>query len=93
MSHTTVLLLALLFANFGTAVPRGIHARFRNNHHTIAALRDARLEGPEELLHRAAKVDILGRNWPQLVHKLHRQPNSTVKIVTLGGRLSPWAIS
>jgi hypothetical protein len=44
--------------------------------------------GPEELLHHGLKFDIQGRNWPQLVHKLYQEPNSTIKIVSLGGSVT-----
>jgi hypothetical protein len=92
MSFRIPLLLALLLAmaNCGIATPRSMHARHRDNHQHIAAmrLREARLPGPEKLLPHAAKFDIQGRNWPQLVHKLHQQPNSTITIVTLGGSVT-----
>jgi hypothetical protein len=91
MWRNTLLPLALLLlASCCSASYPGHRARHLSSDQRQALdhLWDADLVGPEKLLHNAAKFDIQGRNWPQLVHKLYKQPNSTVKIVTLGGSVS-----
>jgi hypothetical protein len=91
MWPSTVLTLALLLL----ASCSSVSSRFFAEHHrdvhqreALERLREVTFVVPEKLLHQAVKLDIQGRNWPELVQKLYKDPNSTVKIVILGGSVS-----
>jgi lysophospholipase L1-like esterase len=91
MCPSTVLAVALLLlAGCHTASSRGFqgHHRTANHLEALERLRNATFVGPQKLFHHAVRFDIQGRNWPQLVHKLYKEPNSTIKVVTLGGSVT-----
>jgi lysophospholipase L1-like esterase len=91
MCASTVLTLALLLlVGCHTASSRSFweHHRDVHQHAALQRLRNVTFVGPEKLMHHAVKYDIQGRNWPELVHRLYSKPNSTFKIVTLGGSVS-----